>query len=81
MAISLFLYWKFSQKNKFYQCFFYNKTFDNSRLMKNFTKAKFQGLQLLHNELFGFSIWKLRNIEFCSGIRIILPVTHKKGTE
>ena len=45
------------------------------------TEAKFQGLQLLKNEFFRFSIGKLRNIEFCSGKRTILPVTRYKGTE
>ena len=37
--------------------------------------TEFQGLQLLQNELFRFSIGKLRNIEFGSGKRTILPVT------
>ena len=30
LGISLFLYWKFSQKNKFYKCFFFNKTLNKS---------------------------------------------------
>ena len=43
--------------------------------MKVDTEAKFPGLQILPNEHFGFSNRKLKNIEFCSGIRTILPVT------
>ena len=39
------------------------------------SEAKFQGLQLLPNELFMFFIAKLRNIELCSGKITILPVT------
>ena len=46
--------------------------------MKVETEAKFQGLQLLPNELFRFSIGKLTNIEFCSGKRTILPVTRSQ---
>ena len=66
------------KKTKFYKCFFYNKTLNKSCLMKVDTEAKFQVLQLLQNKLFRFSIVKLRNIEFCSGKRTILPVTRKK---
>ena len=49
--------------------------------MKVDTESKFQGLQLLPNELFWFSIGKLRYIEFCSDKRNVLPVTRQKGTE
>ena len=49
--------------------------------MKIDTEAKFQGLKLLPNALFRFSVGKLRNIKFCSGRRTILPVTCNKGTE
>ena len=56
LAILLFLSWTFSQKKKFFKWFFYNKTFDKSWLMKVDTEAKFQGLQLLQNELFRFAI-------------------------
>ena len=49
--------------------------------MKVDSEAKFQGLQLLPKELFMFVIAKLRNIEFCSGQRTIIPVTRYKGTE
>ena len=65
----------------FYKCFFYKKTFKKLRLMKVDTESKFQGLQLLPNELFWFSIGKLRYIEFCSDKRNVLPVTRQKGTE
>ena len=44
--------------------------------MKVDTEAKLQGLQLLTNEFFRFSIGKLINFEFCSVKRTILPVTH-----
>ena len=64
--VLLFLWWKFSQKNMFYKCLFYKKTLKILWLTKVDTEAKFQGLQILQNKLFWFSIGKLRNIEFCS---------------
>ena len=39
--------------------------------MKVGNDAKFQGLQLLQNELFMFVIEKLRNIEFCSDKEVL----------
>ena len=49
--------------------------------MKVDSEAKFQGLQLLQNELFMFVLAKLRNIEICSAKIPIIPATRLKGTD
>ena len=49
--------------------------------MKIVSITKFQELKLLQNDMLMFVIKKLRDIEFCSDKRVIIPLTGVKVTE